>query len=146
MIFFSKTYSCSRRIHLKRFQSDSGSLKIRNRVHKISCQKKTIGLVHLVPLKKIQSSHRRMTNHFGVLKVKWKSPPSFYRVIILVCSKFFRQPSIILVNHSSFLFKMWLPLFPPARIDSKFRKLGYLLHLIAQSEVISYTTGVSRRI
>ena len=40
MIFFSKTYFRSRRIHLKRFQSDSGGLKIRNRVHKILLQKK----------------------------------------------------------------------------------------------------------
>ena len=50
---FSKTYSWSRRIHLKRFQSDSGSLKIRKRAHKISWQKKNTRLVHLVPLKKI---------------------------------------------------------------------------------------------
>ena len=39
--FFSKPFSWSRRIHLKRFQSDSGSLKIRKRAHKISVQKKS---------------------------------------------------------------------------------------------------------
>ena len=38
---------------LKRFQSDSCSLNIRNRVHKISLQKKSEILIYLVPLKKI---------------------------------------------------------------------------------------------
>ena len=51
MIFFSKTYFRWRRIHLKRFQSDSGGLKIRNRVHKILLQKKPTILVYLVLLK-----------------------------------------------------------------------------------------------
>ena len=75
MIFFSKTYFRSRRIHLKRFQSDSGGLKIRNRVHKIMVQKKNQNIGPFGTIKKelliISTMSWHCTQYYSRTTVSW---------------------------------------------------------------------------